>query len=67
VQTYNAFMIGVNWEVSDLMLQFHFTNARNFVEDTFITQTKNNFNAKDGNFHFGFNATFVLHTKNKKL
>ena len=65
--TYNAFMVGVNWELSHLLLQFHFTNARNFVEDTFITQTKNNFNAKDGNFHFGFNATFVLHTKKKKL
>jgi hypothetical protein len=67
IDTYNAFMVGVNWELSHLLLQFHVTNARNFVEDTFITQTKNNFNAKDGNFHFGFNATFVLHTKKKKL
>lgn len=66
-QTYNAFMVGVNWELSHLLLQFQVTNARNFVEDTFITHTKNNFNAKDGNFHFGFNATFVLHTKKKKL
>ena len=67
VETYNAFMVGVNWELSLLLLQFQVTNARSFVEDTFITQTKNNFNAKDGNFHFGFNATFVLHTKKKKL
>ena len=67
VETYNAFMVGVNWELSHLLLQFQVTNARSFVEDTFITQTKNNFNAKDGNFHFGFNATFVLHTKKKKL
>lgn len=67
VETYNAFMVGVNWELSHLLLQFQITNARNFVEDTFITQTKNNFNANDGNFHFGFNATFVLHTKKKKL
>ena len=67
VQTYNAFMVGVNWELSHLLLQFQLTNARNFVEDTFISQTKNNFNAKDGNFHFGFNATFVLQTKKKKL
>jgi hypothetical protein len=66
-QTYNAFMVGVNWELSHLLLQFQITNARNFTEDTFITQTKNNFNAEDGNFHFGFNATFVLHTKKKKL
>lgn len=66
-QTYNAFMVGVNWELSHLLLQFQVTNARSFVEDTFITHTKNNFNAKDGNFHFGFNATFVLHTKKKKI
>jgi hypothetical protein len=67
IDTYNAFMVGVNWELSHLMLQFHVTNARNFPEDTFITQTRNNFNAKDGNFHFGFNATWVLQTKKKKL
>jgi hypothetical protein len=67
IETYNAFMVGVNWELSHLLLQFQMTNARNFAEDTFITQTRNNFNAKDGNFHFGFNATFVLHTKKNKL
>jgi hypothetical protein len=67
IKTYNAFMVGVNWELSHLLLQFHATNARNFAEDTFITQTRNNFNTKDGNFHFGFNATFVLQTKKKKL
>ena len=48
-------------------LQFHLTNVRNFAEDAFITQTANNFNFKDPNLHFGFNATFVLHTKKKKL
>lgn len=67
IDTYNSFMVGVNWELGDLLLQFQMTNARNFVEDTFITQTRNNFNAKDGNFHFGFNATFVLHTQKRKL
>ena len=67
IDTYNAFMVGVNWELSHLLLQFQVTNARSFPEDTFITQTRNNFNAKDGNFHFGFNATFVLHTKKKKM
>lgn len=66
VETYNTFMVGVNWEMSYILLQFHMTNARNFAEDTFITQTTNNFNAKDGNFHFGFNATFVLNTKKKR-
>lgn len=63
MDTYNVFMVGLNWEVSDLMLQFQITNARNFAEDTFIAQTRNNFNSKDGNFHFGFNVTLVLPTK----
>lgn len=67
IDTYNAFVVGVNWELSHLMLQFHITNARNFAEDAFITRTTNNFNFEDGNFHFGFNATFVWHTKKKKL
>ena len=67
IQTYNAFMVGVNWELSHLLLQFHVTNARNYAEDTFITQTKHNFNFKDPNLHFGFNATFILHTQKKKL
>jgi hypothetical protein len=67
IETYNVFMVGVNWEMGDLLLQFQMTNARNFAEDTFITQTRNNFNAKDGNFHFGFNATWVLQTKKRKL
>ena len=64
---YNTFMLGVNWEVSDLMLQFHLTNARNFAEDTFLTQTTNNFNFKDPNLHFGVNATYIIHTKKKKI
>ncbi|PWG05455.1 DUF5777 family beta-barrel protein [Polaribacter aquimarinus] len=64
---YNTFMVGLNWEVSDLMLQFHITNARNYAEDTFISETTNNFNFKDPNLHFGVNATFILHTRKKKL
>lgn len=67
VATYNPFMIGANWELSHLLLQFQITNARSFAEDAFITQTRNNFNFHDGNFHFGFNAIFVLHTKKNKL
>lgn len=67
IETFNAFMVGINWEVSDLMLQFHITNARNFTEDSFITQTINNFNFKDGNLHFGVNATFILHTRKNRL
>ena len=67
IATFNSFAVGVNWELSYLQLQFHITNARNFAEDTFITQTTNNFNFNDPNLHFGFNATFVLHTKKNKL
>ncbi|SEC31049.1 hypothetical protein SAMN04489761_2643 [Tenacibaculum sp. MAR_2009_124] len=67
VPTYNPFMIGVNWELSHLLLQFQMTNARNYAEDTFITQTTNNFNFHDGNFHFGFNAIFVLHLSKNKV
>ena len=66
LETYNPFMIGVNWELSHLLLQFHLTNARNFAEDLFVSKTTNNFNFHDGNLHFGFNATFVLHTNKKK-
>lgn len=66
-KTYQPFLVGLNWEVSDLMLQFHVTNARNFAEDTYIPQTTNNFNFKDPNLHFGFNMTLLLHTKKKKL
>jgi opacity protein-like surface antigen len=66
-QTFNPFMVGVNWELSHLLLQFQVTNARTFSEDAFITQTENNFNFHDGNFHFGVNATFVLHLRKNKL
>ena len=65
--TYGAFALGVNWDVRFLMLQFQMTNALSMVEDRFITQTKKNFNTNDGNFFFGFNAVFTIHTKEKKL
>lgn len=62
--TYNAFALGVNWELSDVMLQFQMTNTRGLVEDNFITQTPNNFQLSDGNFVFGFTGIFVLHLHN---
>ena len=67
IETYEAFLVGINWELSYIQLQFHMTNARNFAEDLFITQTRNNFNFKDGAFHFGFNATFVIDFNKNKL
>lgn len=63
IDTFGAFALGVNWEVGDIMLQFQLTNARAMVEDAFITQTRSNFNFKDGNLHFGFNATYIIHFK----
>jgi hypothetical protein len=59
-KTFGAFALGANWEVSKLMLQFKMTNNPFFVEDTFITQTIRNFNTNDGNFFFGFHATYHL-------
>lgn len=60
VTTYGAFVLGVNWEVSDLLLQFKMTNNQIFNEDGFITQTIRNFNTRDGNFFFGFHATYHI-------
>jgi len=65
VNTFDPFAIGVNWELTDLMLQFHLSNAPNIAEDAFITQTRNNFNTRDGNLFFGFNAIFILHLKKR--
>lgn len=63
ITTFDAFAIGINWELTDLMLQFHLTNTPNMAVDSFITQTRSNFNTRDGNLFFGFNATFILHFK----
>jgi hypothetical protein len=63
--TFNTFAIGANWELGDIMLQFMLTNAVHMVEDAFIVQTRNNFNFRDPNLNFGFNATYVFHFKNK--
>lgn len=61
--SFGPFSLGVNWEIGDLLLQFMLTNAVNMVEDAFITQTYNNFNFKNPNLNFGFNATYVIHFK----
>lgn len=60
VTTFGAFALGVNWELSDLLLQFKMTNNMIFNEDGFITQTIKNFNTRDGNFFFGFHATYHI-------
>jgi hypothetical protein len=58
--TYGAFVLGANWDVGGLMLQFKMTNNPFFTEETFITQTGKNFNFRDGNFFFGFQATYYI-------
>lgn len=60
VDTYGAFSLGVNWELSDLLLQFKLTNVRDLVEDKVYIKTTNNFNFRDGNLHFGFHATYFI-------
>lgn len=66
-KTYGAFALGVNWDVRYLLLQFHLTNTRSMIEDSFILDTMNNFNTKDGNLVFGFNATFSFFLKQNKF
>ncbi len=63
VDTFGPFSIGVNWELSDVMLQFMVTNAVSMVEDAFITDTRNNFNFKAPNLNFGFHFTYTFHLK----
>ncbi len=60
---YGPFALGVNWEIGDIMLQFMLTNAQRIEDGAFITQTRNNFNFKNPNLNFGFNATYVIHFK----
>lgn len=60
IETFGAFSLGANWEVGSLVLQFKMTNNQFFTEDTFITQTRKNFNFRDGNFFFGFQGTYFI-------
>ena len=60
INAYNPFALGVNWELSDLMLQFKLTHTPHFVEDAFITRSLRNFNFRDGNLFFGFHATYFI-------
>lgn len=60
IETFGSFALGVNWDVRNILLQFTMTNNPIFTEDTFITQTRKNFNFRDGNFFFGFNATYFI-------
>ncbi|WP_394747409.1 DUF5777 family beta-barrel protein [Spongiimicrobium salis] len=57
---FGPFAIGVNWQVKQLILQFSLTNADKLVEDKILGATARNFNFRDGNLHFGFQATYLL-------
>ena len=62
--TYGPFSIGVNWQLSRVMVQLMLTNALNMTEDAFITETRNNFNFRSPNLNFGFNFTYTFHLSN---
>lgn len=60
IETFDAFSIGGNWEVSDLLLQFMLTNGRPYTEDGFITNTRQEFNIRNRNLTFGFRAVYTF-------
>lgn len=60
VETFDSFSIGANWEVSDLLLQFMFTNARPYTEDLFIAGNNLQFNIRNRNLTFGLRATYTF-------
>ncbi len=64
---FDVFSLGVNWEVSDLILQFAMSNAKGFDDISSHLFTANNFTFRPGGLHIGVNATYVLHTKQRKL
>lgn len=66
IETFGAYSLGVNWEVSKVQIQLFLTNTGNYAEDIVITETPVNFNFKDGNLFFGWNFAYVLHLKKNK-
>ena len=63
---FDLFSLGVNWEISDLIMQFSMTNSKNFDDIGSSIATPNNFNFRPGRLHIGVNATYVFHLKNRK-
>lgn len=63
---FNLFSLGVNWEISDVILQFSMTNSKSFDDVANYTLIPNNFNVNAGRLHIGVNATYVLHFNQKK-
>ncbi|WP_350290357.1 DUF5777 family beta-barrel protein [uncultured Croceitalea sp.] len=63
---FNLFSLGVNWEISDLIMQFSMTNSKSFDDIASYTLNANNFHFRPGGLHIGVNATYVLHLKKRK-
>ena len=63
---FNLFSLGVNWEISDLIMQFSMTNAKGFDDIGTYKINPTNFNFRQGSLHIGVNATYVLHLKKRK-
>ena len=66
IETFGAYSLGVNWEVSKVQIQLFLTNTGNYAEDLVITETPVNFNFKDGHLFFGWNFSYALHLKKHK-
>ena len=64
---FNFYSLGVNWEVSKLIIQFALTNAKSFDDIANTAITQNNFNFKAGGLHIGVGFTYVLHLKKQKV
>jgi hypothetical protein len=64
--SFNYFGIGLNWEVTDLILQFSLSNSPYMNEDGYMLQTRQNFNFQDGNLYVGFGTIWVFHLKKNK-
>jgi len=64
---FNLFTLGVNWEISDLIMQFTMTNSKGFDDIGTYKINSNNFHFRPGGLHIGVNATYVLQFKKRNL
>lgn len=64
---FNLFSLGVNWEISDLIMQFSMTNSNGFDDIGAYIINPANFNFRPGRLRIGVNATYVFHLKKRKF
>ena len=55
----NSLSLGFDIETGGHVFQLHFTNSTSMIEKGFVTETVGNW--LDGDIHFGFNVSRVLH------